>query len=249
MFRLRSRPSAVQASSLVPAEMQQSIKDYRRMEATMQAILKACKAYLGAIDVMNKARTRLRDNLNDIALFKQPKDEVGAPSQGEIEKMKRVAEGIVFLGTHRLSDQIKRTLHDPLKKFVKIFPNVNDCIKHYEKVASDCEKAKDKYAKLTNSSSSDSSKIDKAKAQKIKAEQAWSNENEYLPEELPLLYELRLNFFEPSLAALAGSQKQYLEGLTDTLEAFFDQVAATDEEYLQEIDTYFAELQQLSITE
>ena len=107
-------------SSLVPVEVQAAVKDYRRMEAAMQGILKATKVYLTAIDNMNKARTKMRDNLNEIPLFKQGAEEQGMPGDNEIDKMKRVAEGIVFLGSHRLSDQIKRTLQDPLKKFVKM---------------------------------------------------------------------------------------------------------------------------------
>lgn len=162
MFRLRPRLSNSTNSDLIPEDVQSSIKDYKRMEQSMQAILKTCKSYLAAIEAMNKARIRLRENLNDIPLFKLSTDLSDISRQDDdIEKLKRVAEGIVFLGTHKLSDHVKKTVHDPLKKFIKIFPGVNESIRHYEKLAAEFERARDKYNKLSASSSFDPNKIDK----------------------------------------------------------------------------------------
>ena len=66
-------------------------------------------------------------------------------------------------------------MDEPVKKFMKIFPGVNEAIKHHDRMAQELEKAQQKFDKATGNDES------KARSQRDVAEQRWKQVSDSLP--------------------------------------------------------------------
>eukprot|EP00045_Choanoeca_perplexa_P015501 m.195963 g.195963 ORF g.195963 m.195963 type:complete len:259 (+) comp17008_c0_seq3:3228-4004(+) len=239
-------------ADLISDELAEIIHAQRCFEESASQLVKLSKRYEDTISELSKARLKLREELLSLPLFKTRKSDTNPEKQSfdaRIDQFRKSADHLVEQGKN-LKENYHGAIHDPTRKYMKMFPAINEKVKTHERLALDYVKAKDRYDKAVQSSSTDPGKRDKAASQSDTALQQWEASNDVIPEELPELYEARVKLLDPSLTTMVAAHIRYLEAVVDMLSAICHdhEVKMTDQDYQAQIEGLFDNLTKLSIT-
>jgi hypothetical protein len=106
---------------------------------------------------------------------------------------------------------IHKTVLEPLKRLQMAFHEMKASIKRYEQLKSDCFKYRNKEEKYSNKEKTSNNlvKLKNIRESLATAQQDFQIESQLLNREIPLFIERRIDYFQPSLAALIRSEAQY----------------------------------------
>ncbi|EDQ92394.1 uncharacterized protein MONBRDRAFT_35478 [Monosiga brevicollis MX1] len=250
--RTRSQRGNGIPESLIPAELADVIYNQRAFEEHCAAMVKLSKKYEDTITELGRERVRLREELLSMPIFTTRQDD-STPERlnfdERIDQFRKVTDFLAERGKD-LHDNYHGAVNDPLKRFMKMFPAINEKVKQHERCALDYVKAKERYDRTLHSSQADQAKRDKAASQCDAALNAFNNVNELVPEELPLIHAARFDFLDPSCMTMVAAHIRYLEAVVDNLSAICHEheVKMSDEDYNREIEDIFSKLSALRIT-
>lgn len=110
-----------------------------------------------------------------------------------------------------LNNSINRTVLDPLKKFVSMFPYAQVAIKKREQALQEFQKNQDKVSKYQERDRTGQNlvKLNTSKKSLSSAQSDFESQNSCLCEDIPKMVDSRTDYFQPSLEALIKSQVQY----------------------------------------
>jgi len=106
---------------------------------------------------------------------------------------------------------IHKTVLDPLKRLQNAFHEIKTSIKRYEQLKTDCLKYKNKVQKYSDKEKTSHNilKLKNATELLANAQQDYELETQLLNKEIPLFIDRRIDYFQPSLAALIRSEALY----------------------------------------
>eukprot|EP00730_Choanoeca_flexa_P016044 TRINITY_DN7503_c0_g1_i1.p1 TRINITY_DN7503_c0_g1~~TRINITY_DN7503_c0_g1_i1.p1 ORF type:complete len:259 (+),score=67.69 TRINITY_DN7503_c0_g1_i1:121-897(+) len=248
----RSHRNPAIPADVISDELYDVIHAQRCFEECSSQLVKLSKRYEDCIQELNRARLKLREELLSLPLFKTRKSDTNPEKQNfdeRIDQFRRSADLLVEQGKN-LKENYHGATHDPVRRYMKMFPSINEKVKTHERLAMDYVKARERYDKALKSTTSDPGKRDKAAAQSDAALHSWENSNDVIPEELPELYDARTRFLDPSLTTMVAAHIRYLEAVVEMLSAICHdhEVKMTDEDYQAQIEGLFEDLGKLSIT-
>lgn len=167
---------------------------------------------------MCKELKKLCDCLNELNCNeKQLLEELNSATISEFEKFNQVIDkwsrfiNEVSKNREDLSTIISRTSVDPLKKFQIAFNEMKSAIKRYEQLISDATRFSQKVSKYKDLERT-SNVIIKLNDYQSKLAQTQSDLNvlkSLLEQELPMLLQKRVDYFQPSLAAFISAEILY----------------------------------------
>nr|KAG5685443.1 hypothetical protein BaRGS_025801 [Batillaria attramentaria] len=147
----------------------------------------------------------------------------------------------------------KGTVEVPVR-LNSVFPNIQAAVKRREQSLQELQKCQSKVSKYQDRDRTGPNivKLDAGKRALVVAQNEFSSQNAALVEDMPRLYEGRIQYFQPSLETLIKSQVQH------TTEAFkvYSELSNTmngqkdcsNSEYATHIQQTLAEIKGLSIT-
>ena len=147
-------------AALISDELSEAIHGQRCFEENTSQLVKLCKRYEDGIIDLNRARLKLRNELLSLPLFTTRKDENNPEKQNfdaRIDQFRRSQDFLYESGKNLVRETYKfhfflfnktclqkdnffGSVHDPFRKYMKMFPGLNEKIKHHEKCALDYAK-------------------------------------------------------------------------------------------------------------
>ncbi|XP_059144889.1 bridging integrator 3-like isoform X2 [Physella acuta] len=149
---------------------------------------------------------------------------------------------------------LQRTVLEPLKKYVSIFPYAQVAIKKREQSLQEFQKCQDKFVKQqeTTRTGQNVVKLDMSKKALAAAQADFSSQNTALMQDIPKMIENRTDYFQPSLEADIKAQVQYT---TEAVKVYGElsylmngHNEQSKHDYVSQIHRALADLKALSIT-
>eukprot|EP00050_Salpingoeca_kvevrii_P007219 m.294606 g.294606 ORF g.294606 m.294606 type:complete len:250 (-) comp13029_c0_seq1:109-858(-) len=229
------------SGSRLTSELEETLHDQRLLESTSASLQKAAKKLADTIQEYDRNRARYIEMLDTLAFFKTD------PPADEHDRFRAGTDAVGHL-TKTLQGNILGTVHDPIKRFSKMFPGVNEHIKHHERMAVAYERAQQKFEKLRGNPGTDAIKLDRAERELHSAEKNWEASEATLPIELPRLYAKRIDFIEPCFQAFLAAQYRYFADVHADLSTLCgDDNTQEDQKYIDQTLLLLDDLEKLSI--
>ncbi|XP_046360512.1 bridging integrator 3-like [Haliotis rufescens] len=247
-FSRLSAPKKTVISRTAEREFEKEVKKLEELDEVTRKLYKDAKRLVEANNAVSKSERKLTQDLLTSALC-----------QGEDTLHRNVEEwdhAVVTLDLHSqdLNAATQKTLIDPMKKFNSIFPNVQAAVKKREQSLQEFQKCQAKVDKYQERDRTGQNvvKLDQSKKSLALAKEDFQVQNSALVEDMPKLYESRIDYFHPSLEALIRSQ------VTHNTEAYkvYSELSSTlcglknytDDEYKSRMQQTLSEIKALSIT-
>lgn len=247
-FSILKTPKKPLISRTAERDFEKEVKKLEELDEVTKRLHKDGKRLVDANTALTKAERRLTQDLQNTPLCQAEKE------------LKWIVEewdhALVALDLHsqETNSVLQKAVIDPVKKFNTIFPHVQAAVKKREQSLQEVQKCQNKFTRYQGRERTGQNlvKLHSSKDALQQAEQEFSAQNAALMEEMPRLYESRIQYFEPSLEALIRSQVQH------TTEAFriYGELSNTmngqkdcsNSEYASRIQQSLAEIKALSIT-
>lgn len=192
------------SNRLGDTEFDRAVTKFRQVEGLSRRVYKDTKRCTEAITSACKAGQKLGNDLASSPVvqetdLKETVDEFR-------DTMKEMANLAAQLRNHE-----QKTVIEPMKKFTQIFPSVDKAVRKRDQKMAECEKLQAKVEKLKDRSSQHTSKLEATQCDLAKCKPEFERLDLQLNQEIPQLYEGRIDYFEPCFEALIKSQMQYYE--------------------------------------
>ncbi|XP_031560487.1 bridging integrator 3-like [Actinia tenebrosa] len=244
--KLKGRPAGKLTTD---NDFERQVARFNEMENATKKVYKGMKKYDEAVTALGKAEQKIYQDLaaNLIAQTDPLKEQVDdhVTATAKLDELRQL-----------LVSRNKNTVVEPLKRFNHAFPRVNEAIKSREQSLIEYAKQQAKAEKLTEKEKQpqNPTKIEQAKQDLAKAKADFERQNATMLEELPLLIEGRIAYFEPSFEALIRSEASYyndavqvLTELTNRYNKSREPLSVDQQE--KQLEQKLADLKALSITE
>lgn len=185
--------------------MDQNLISCKGLESSTKKLLKDAKKYEDLIIDVSVSEKTITEDLSTSFLCQ------------EEEKLRLLVEEWHTLVSQSVpyNDDLvlitRRTVIEPLKKFQGIFADTKGALKKKDQAMQDCVKASQKVQKLQEKEKTGANvvKLESARQNLANSEQDFRAQDRLLKSELPLLYEGRIEYFQPCLEALIKAQVEY----------------------------------------
>lgn len=219
---------------LVPRSVQLDFdkqeKKIQQLEQTNKKFYKDVKCYVDKIDELNKSETKMINNLSGLAntaTIQSLTDENDHFRTEEIEFLSKLKLWKDLLNEHNSTcDQLKASCQsqviDPMKKLNSLFPQVYESIKRRQAAFNELCKQQGKLDKALEKERTGAQlvRIEQLKQLVATSKQQFQREHTLLMEELPKLYDSRVDYIRPCVTALLESQAKFY----DSYAAFYDSI-------------------------
>ncbi|XP_074641052.1 bridging integrator 3-like [Tubulanus polymorphus] len=147
-----------------------------------------------------------------------------------------------------------KTMVEPLKKFSSIFPGMRAAVKKRESSLQEytrCQEKVDRYRERERTGPN-IVKLEQSKKALTVAKEDFETQNQILREDLPRLYEGRIDFFEPCFQALIKTQVTYFTEAHKIYSELSGKMTSEkdlllDDSYENQLDNKLSEIRSLSI--
>lgn len=185
--------------------MDQNLISCKGLESSTKKLLKDAKKYEDLIIDVSVSEKTITEDLSTSFLCQ------------EEEKLRLLVEEWHTLVSQSVpyNDDLvlitRRTVIEPLKKFQGVFADTKGALKKKDQAMQDCVKASQKVQKLQEKEKTGANvvKLESARQNLANSEQDFRAQDRLLKSELPLLYEGRIEYFQPCLEALIKAQVEY----------------------------------------
>lgn len=247
-FSRLSAPKKPVISRQAEREFEKEVKKLEELDEVSKRLYKDGKRLVEANTGLTKAERRLTQDLLGTVLC-QSEDEL----RWMVEEWDHA---LITLDMHsqETNSVVHRAVIDPVRKFNNIFPNIQAAVKRREQLLQDFQKCQSKVSKYQDRDRTGPNlvKLDAGKRALVVAQNEFSSQNAALVEDMPRLYEGRIQYFQPSLEALIKSQVQHTTEafkvygeLSNTMNGQKD---SSNSEYAARIHQALADIKSLSIT-
>ncbi|KFM72854.1 Bridging integrator 3-like protein, partial [Stegodyphus mimosarum] len=200
--RYGSKPYLVQGDEVV---LEKHVSKLEQLENSTKKLYKDTKKYENCILEASHSEKKMTSDLSNSLLCH---DE---------EKLRSlVEEWHSFISQANAFDEdlvlvTRRTVVEPLKKFQGVFADTRGALKKREQAMQDCVKANQKVQKLEEKEKTGANivKLEAARQNLANLEEDFRGQDRVLKSELPLLYEGRIEYFQPCLEALIKAQVEH----------------------------------------
>ncbi|XP_001634782.2 bridging integrator 3 isoform X1 [Nematostella vectensis] len=222
---------------------------FYQFESATKKVYKGMKRYGEAMLALNKAEQRIFQDLASgplaqTDLLQEPVDEFSKVT-AKLDELRQ-----------ELVSRNQKIFLDPMKRLRSVFPSVNDAIRAREQSFMEYAKHQAKVEKLAEKERTPQNlaKLEQAEKDLAKAKADYERQNAVMLEDLPMLTNGRVDYFEPCFEALILSEASYysqsaqaLTNLTNLLSRSSEQLNI--EEQQAQLERKLADLKALSITE
>eukprot|EP00053_Salpingoeca_punica_P008912 m.79606 g.79606 ORF g.79606 m.79606 type:complete len:248 (+) comp14801_c0_seq1:54-797(+) len=229
------------ASKVIGQEGDDAIAHQRSLEHNVGLMQKAIRRLQEALLEMGKMEMRFVEMVDSVPLFKP---EGGGQQKQRVDSFKKIMLGLTEQAKS-LSRNTGLSLDDPLKKLAKSFPEVQERVKQFERLANEFERAQQK----SERSRGDPSKFEKADKLRVEAEQRWRDVEVAVPSDLRNFSELGIELLEPCIESYVYYLMRYLDSCSLTLQLVGDEqyLNTSDQDFDAETEQLLQEISALSI--
>jgi bridging integrator 3 len=226
--------SSIAITGVIPRALQLDFdreeKKIQQFESNNKKFYKDVKLYVDKIEELNKSETKMINNLSNFTNQQQSSINTQVASNYSIENdqissndndnefLSRLQLWKGLLEENNKScDQLKKSCQsqviDPMKKLNAVFPNVYSSIKRRDYAYNDLIKQQSKLEKLQEKERSGANivRIEELKGLVSTAKEQFHKEHLFLMEELPKLYNSRVDFIRPCVNSLLQSQTNFYD--------------------------------------
>lgn len=220
-------------SGIVPRSVQLDFdkeeKKIQQLEQTNKKFYKDVKCYVEKIDELNRSETKMITNLSNLAspvAVKYLAETNGNFKSDELEFLDKLRDWKEMLGEHNSAcDSLKVACQtqviEPMKKLNSMFPQVYEAIKRRQNAFNELCKQQSKLDKALEKERTGIQivKIEQLKQLVATCKHQFEREHSLLMEELPKLYNSRVDFIRPCVSALLESQAQFYASYSNFYES------------------------------
>jgi len=175
------------------------------LENTTKKLYKDAKKYEDCILDVNRSEKKMTSDLSNSLLCHDEKKlrELVEEWHSYVSQASVFDDDLVLL--------TRRTIVEPLKKFQGAFTETRSALKKRDQAMQECTKASQKFQKLQEKEKTGQNivKLEAAKQNLANLEEDFKALDRLLKSELPLLYEGRIEYFQPCLEALIKAQVEH----------------------------------------
>lgn len=216
-------------------------KKIQQLEQTNKKFYKDVKCYVDKIEELNKSESKMINNLSGLAnpATVQSITDLNANFQNEeIEFLAKLKLWKDLLNEHNSTcDNLKSSCQtqviEPMKKLNSLFPQVYEAIKRRQHAFNELCKQQSKLDKALEKERTGVQivKIEQLKQLVATSKQQFQREHTLLMEELPKLYNSRVDYIRPCVSALLESQAKFY----DSYSKFYDSILNLNEKSSNQI--------------
>lgn len=240
---------------LVPRSVQLDFdkeeKKIQQLEQTNKKFYKDVKCYVEKIEELNKSETKMINNLSGMtstATIQSLTESNSNFNNDEVEFLAKLKVWKDLLIEHNSTcDNLKASCQtqviDPMKKLNSLFPQVYEAIKRRQHAFNELCKQQ---SKLEKALEKERTGVQIVKNEQLKqlvtnAKQQFQREHSLLMEELPKLYNSRVDYIRPCVSALLESQAKFY----DSYSSFYDSILnLNNQEMMNQFTTQDSEASQ-----
>lgn len=247
-FSRHSVPKKSVVSKASEREFEREVKKLDELDESTRKIYKDGKRYIEANNALAKAEHKIVQDLENSVLCQNEEE-----FHRNIEGWERALEGV---DRHRNehNSNTQKTLVEPMKKLSSVFPSVQAAVKKRDQSLQEynrCQARADKYQDRDRTGQN-VVKLDATKKALESAKEEFNSQDQALKEDLPKLYDGRIDYFQPSFEALVRSQVTYsseaFKVYSEVSSDFFDHSKLSEQERRARIQQTLADIKALSIT-
>ncbi|KAG8176892.1 hypothetical protein JTE90_000477 [Oedothorax gibbosus] len=203
LSRHGSKPHLMQRQDEVVLE--KHVSKLEQLENTTKKLYKDAKKYEDCILDANRCEKKMTSDLSNSVICHEEEQlrELVEEWHSYVSQANAFDEDLVLV-THR-------TIVEPLKKFQGVFSETRSALKKRDQAMQECMKASQKMQKLQEKEKTGPNlvKLEAAKQSLTTLEEDFKAQDKLLKSELPLLYEGRIEYFQPCLEALIKAQVEH----------------------------------------
>lgn len=209
-------------------------KKIQQLEQTNKKFYKDVKCYVEKIDELNKSESKMINNLSSLAsTTAQSLNESNTNLKNEeVEFLAKLKLWKDLLNKHNsscegLKSSCQSQVIEPMKKLNSLFPQVYEAIKRRQNAFNELCKQQSKLDKALEKERTGVQivKIEQLKQLVATSKQQFQREHSILMEELPKLYNSRVDYIRPCVGALLESQAKFY----DSYSTFYDSILSLNE--------------------
>jgi hypothetical protein len=227
---------------------EREVKKLEHLEEVTKVIQKDIKKFTESQTAKAKAETKIVHDLQSSAVCR------------DNEKLRELTDSwsVAARRLEMLSDELiattQKAVAEPTKRLGVVFPSVQQAIKKREQSLQEYLKCREKNDKYTARERTGPNlvKLENSRKALAAAKNEFETQNNLLLQELPRLYESRIDYFQPSLQALISAQIKYYSESQRTYSDLCKQLDTannvTDDSLNRSIQQKLSEIRALSIT-
>ncbi|KAJ3181571.1 hypothetical protein HDU85_003513 [Gaertneriomyces sp. JEL0708] len=196
----------------VDREFEEEEKRLKVLENKVENLHREAKGYLDAVRGMTLSETRIAETITNFYEENSTLGYAGAQYKLAVTRMDEEARS-------ELDNTYRKTVLEPLGKFVAVFPDFNDARKIRAKKLLDYDRTRTAVRKLVERPSDDPTKLPRAEQEASATRELYEHYNNQLVSEIPRLVALRIPYLDPCVEAIVRSQLAFNENAFRNLNA------------------------------
>ncbi|XP_054165868.1 bridging integrator 3-like [Oppia nitens] len=205
--KLSKGQSLSASQTLTNDNMETNISALNQAEATTKKLYKINKRFSDSILAMNRFESIMTTDLSNSVLCQEEEQLRSVIEEWHTFTIESIKNGEEFATT------IQSTVIEPLKRWQSAFNEVRACLKRYDQLKNDLNKYNYKKQKYTEKEKTSQNilKLNNICESLTTTQKEYNLETQVLNREIPVFIESRIDYFQPSLAALIRSEAHYWE--------------------------------------
>ncbi|XP_014663927.1 PREDICTED: bridging integrator 3-like isoform X2 [Priapulus caudatus] len=246
-----SKNLSTKSSIILPQDeknFQREVARLHQLDEATKNLYKDTKKYIDASAGVAKADMKMSQNLSsNSAISHDPilKESVEALSQATFK---------LTTSSQELNTKIQKVMLEPIRKFGTIFPVANNLVKKRDHLLQECSQKQSRVEKYEQREKTGTNivKLDQAKKALAPVQEEFVSINKSLMEDIPYLWDSRIAYTRPSLAALIQAEVQHNREVFNIYEELEKALRGDNIEVSEEVCEYqmnkrLREIQALSI--
>ncbi|KAL1745387.1 hypothetical protein HDZ31DRAFT_63227 [Schizophyllum fasciatum] len=180
---------------------------YRTFEKETQALQKDAKHYWDAMYGMTSAQARIAGTIETFYGASDRTSEGAMAAHAYKSAIEELDQSI----SREFETPYRTAISEPIGKMCAYFPVINEHISKRGKKMIDYDAARARLRKLIDKPSEDPQRLPRAQAENDETKEQFDILNNQLIEELPVLLDQRIPFFDPSFEAMIRLQAKFAE--------------------------------------
>ncbi|GIY78124.1 bridging integrator 3 [Caerostris darwini] len=185
--------------------LEKHVSKLEQLENTTKKLYKDAKKYEDCILEANRSEKKMTSDLSNSMLCQEEEKlrELVQEWHSYVSQVNTFDEDLVLV--------TRRTVVEPMKKFQTVFSATRSALRKRDQALQDSIKASQKVQKLQEKEKTGANivKLEAAKQNLVNLEEDFKAQDKLLKSELPLLYEGRIEYFQPCLESLIKAQVEH----------------------------------------
>eukprot|EP00118_Oscarella_pearsei_P027198 m.310897 g.310897 ORF g.310897 m.310897 type:complete len:259 (+) comp56248_c0_seq1:55-831(+) len=209
-------------------EFDRDVAQFKQTEGQMKRVYKGARKSGEALRTVSNIRRKIGHDLAPAGSSLSQNSDLKETS----EKFVKGARDLALIAT-QLTKLEEEVVIEPMKKFMPVFPSVQRSVNRRHQKRNDLERAQakvDKYMNKDMTSSKQATKLAVAERDFEKAKAEFERLDGQLSEDVPKLYDGRVEYLQPCLEALIKGQVFHCEMADEILVAMECELGGSDDE-------------------